>query len=84
MLQVGPIVPDCLINISASPYYHGKLRERQRVFGQLCRHNNLPLLYANQVGGQDGLIFDGHSMVIDLCRNPPGGSRRFRRRYADR
>jgi NAD+ synthetase len=60
----GPIVPDCLINISASPYYHGKLRERQRVFSQVCRHNNLPLLYANQVGGQDGLIFDGHSMVI--------------------
>lgn len=63
-LAVGPIVPDCLINISASPYYHGKLKERQRVFGQLCRENNLPLLYVNQVGGQDGLIFDGHSMVI--------------------
>jgi NAD+ synthase (glutamine-hydrolysing) len=61
---VGPIVPDCLINISASPYYHGKLQERQRVFSQLCQQNNLPLLYANQVGGQDGLIFDGHSMVM--------------------
>ncbi len=61
---VGPIVPDCLINISASPYHHGKLQERQHVFGQLCRNNNLPLLYANQVGGQDGLIFDGHSMVM--------------------
>ena len=63
-LAVGPIVPDCLINISASPYHHGKLRDRQQVFGQLCRQNNLPLLYANQVGGQDGLIFDGHSMVM--------------------
>ena len=63
-LAVGPIVPDCLINISASPYHHGKLQERQQVFGQLCRQNNLPLLYANQVGGQDGLIFDGHSMVM--------------------
>ena len=61
---VGPIVPDCLINISASPYYYGKLEERQRVFANLCRHNNLPLLYTNQVGGQDGLIFDGHSMVV--------------------
>jgi NAD+ synthase (glutamine-hydrolysing) len=61
---LGSIVPDCLINISASPYYHGKLEERQRVFGQLCRQNNLPLLYANQVGGQDGLIFDGHSMAM--------------------
>ena len=61
---VGSIVPDCLINISASPYYHGKLEERQRVFGQLCRQNNLPLVYVNQVGGQDGLVFDGHSMVV--------------------
>ena len=63
-LSVGPVVPDCLINISASPYYYGKLEERQRVFANLCRQNNLPLLYANQVGGQDGLIFDGHSMVV--------------------
>lgn len=62
---VGPVVPDCLINISASPYYHGKLGVRQQIFGQLCRQNNFPLLYANQVGGQDGLIFDGHSMVIN-------------------
>jgi NAD+ synthetase len=63
-LAIGPIVPDCLINISASPYYHGKLGERRQVFGRLCQQNNLPLLYANQVGGQDGLIFDGHSMVM--------------------
>ncbi len=62
---IGPVVPDCLINISASPYYHGKLGERQRIFTQLCRENNLPLLYVNQVGGQDGLVFDGHSMVIN-------------------
>ena len=61
----GSLVPDCLINISASPYYHGKLGERQRVFGQLCRQNNFPLIYVNQVGGQDGLVFDGHSLVMD-------------------
>lgn len=61
---VGSVVPDCLINISASPYYHGKLAERQQIFSRLCRDNNLPLLYVNQVGGQDGLVFDGHSMVI--------------------
>ncbi|ADW17034.1 NH(3)-dependent NAD(+) synthetase [Desulfobulbus propionicus DSM 2032] len=63
-LVIGPIVPDCLINISASPYHYGKLEERQQVFTRLCRDNNLPLLYVNQVGGQDGLIFDGHSMVM--------------------
>ncbi len=61
---LGAVVPDCLINISASPYHHGKLGERQQVFGQLCRSHRMPLVYVNQVGGQDGLIFDGHSMVI--------------------
>nr|WP_320010008.1 NAD+ synthase [uncultured Desulfobulbus sp.] len=62
--SIGSVVPDCLINISASPYYYGKVKERQRVFSELCVENNLPLLYVNQVGGQDGLIFDGHSMVV--------------------
>ena len=75
-LTTGPLVPDCLINISASPYYHGKLQVRQQVFGQMCRQNHLPLLYANQVGGQDGLIFDGHSMVMTpagtLCKAAAG------------
>jgi NAD+ synthetase len=56
--------PDCLLNISASPYFHGKLGERQAVFSALCRRHRLPLLYANQVGGQDSLIFDGHSLVL--------------------
>ncbi len=56
---------DFLVNISASPYYHGKLGERQAVFARLCRQHAVPLLYVNQVGGQDSLIFDGHSMVMD-------------------
>lgn len=59
------VAPDCLINISASPYHYGKLAERLDVFSRLCRQNSVPLLYVNQVGGQDSLIFDGHSMVID-------------------
>lgn len=75
-MMAGPSIPDCLINISASPYYHGKIQIRQEVFGRICRQNNLPLLYANQVGGQDGLIFDGHSMVLTpagtLCRTAAG------------
>ncbi|HEB69601.1 MAG TPA: NAD+ synthase [Desulfobulbus sp.] len=58
-------VPDLLINISASPYYNGKLGQRSALFSSLCRKYNLPLLYVNQVGGQDELIFDGHSMVLD-------------------
>ena len=56
---------DILINISASPYYHGKLAERNRLFAALCRKNNVPLLYVNQAGGQDSLIFDGHSLAMN-------------------
>ncbi len=60
---------DLLINISASPYHHGKLGERQRLFTRLCQRHNLPLLYVNQVGGQDSLIFDGHSAAINRKGN---------------
>lgn len=64
-IVIGSIVPDCLINISASAYYYGKLNRRQQVFSTLCRENHLPLVHVNQVGGQDSLVFDGHSMLID-------------------
>ncbi|MGW8161430.1 MAG: NAD+ synthase [Desulfobulbales bacterium] len=64
MFEPGKTKPDLLVNISASPYYHGKLRERQKIFSSLVQKYSLPLLYVNQVGGQDSLIFDGHSMVI--------------------
>lgn len=61
--------PEFLINISASPYYHGKIAERNTTLSALCRKFQLPLLYTNQVGGQDSLIFDGHSMCIDRDGN---------------
>ncbi|XCN72718.1 MAG: NAD+ synthase [Candidatus Electrothrix aestuarii] len=56
---------DLLINISASPYHHGKLAERNGLLTTLCREHKLPLLYVNQVGGQDSLIFDGHSLALN-------------------
>lgn len=59
--------PDVLINISASPFYDGKLKERFDLFSSLCTTHKLPLIYVNQVGGQDELIFDGHSMVMDAA-----------------
>jgi len=56
---------DLLINISASPYHHGKLVERNQLLTALCQENSQPLLYVNQVGGQDSLVFDGHSMALN-------------------
>lgn len=64
-IVIGSIVPDCLINISASSYYYGKLNKRQQVFSTICKENHFPLVHVNQVGGQDSLVFDGHSMLID-------------------
>ncbi len=61
---------DILINISASPYYHGKLAERRELFYDLCRNNVVPLLYVNQVGAQDSLVFDGHSMAVNKFGQP--------------
>jgi len=56
--------PHCLINVSASPFHAGKHQLRLRVFGELCRRHRLPLIYVNQVGGQDSLLFDGRGMVL--------------------
>ena len=65
MFESASTRPDLLINISASPYHHGKITERTIIFSALCQKHNLPLLYSNQVGGQDSLIFDGYSMALD-------------------
>jgi NAD+ synthase (glutamine-hydrolysing) len=56
---------DCLINISASPFQRDKESVRHRIFQTICMGHQVPLLYVNQVGGQDSLLFDGRSMVMD-------------------
>lgn len=56
---------DGIINISASPFQRFKETQKLEMFGELCRKYTLPLLYANQVGGQDSLLFDGRSVVMN-------------------
>lgn len=56
---------DCLINISASPFQRDKEFVRHRIFRTFCRRHRVPLLYVNQVGGQDSLLFDGRSLLMD-------------------
>lgn len=53
-----------LINISASPFHYGKDELRYQIFQQHCWKYQLPFIYLNQVGGNDELIFDGHSFVL--------------------
>jgi len=54
-----------LLSPSASPYYHGKKEIRAGIMESIGRQYGMPVVYANQVGGNDGLIFDGASMISD-------------------
>ena len=56
---------DVLVNISASPYTMAKRHLRPRMLATVARHWQRPLLFVNQVGGQDDLIFDGSSLALD-------------------
>jgi NAD+ synthase (glutamine-hydrolysing) len=60
---------DLIVNTSASPFYAGKIRQRQDIVGRCARHFQKPVLYCNLVGGQDELVFDGRSMVADVRGN---------------
>jgi NAD+ synthetase len=53
--------PTLLLNISASPFWHGKRQIRQRMLASIATHHKIPVFLCNQVGGNDSLIFDGSS-----------------------
>mgnify|MGYP001767741605 CR=1 FL=1 len=56
---------DIIINIAASPYTIGKRHLRPRMLANVARHWGRPLVFVNQVGGQDDLVFDGSSLALD-------------------
>ncbi len=56
---------EVILNISASPFDAGKRVARYELFAQIARRYGIPLVYVNQVGGNDELLFDGSSIVID-------------------
>lgn len=55
---------EILLNISASPFHLGKPQLRLQMVQALCRKYGVPAVYLNQVGGNDSLIFDGHSFIV--------------------
>ena len=59
-----------MVNISASPFSVGKIRARYDLLRGHVRRNGLPFIYVNQVGGNDELVFDGTSMVLDGKGDP--------------
>ena len=56
---------DLLLNLSASPFEAGKSAKRRAMLGGIARHLKVPLVYTNVVGGNDQLVFDGHSLAFD-------------------
>jgi NAD+ synthase (glutamine-hydrolysing) len=54
-----------IANLSASPYHAGKGHEREQMLAQRARDNIAAVVFCNLVGGQDELVFDGHSVAID-------------------
>jgi len=56
---------DFAVNLSASPWHVGRAPERRRVIGGLAARHGVPIVFANQVGGNDELVFDGGSFAVD-------------------
>lgn len=56
---------ELLINLNASPFHRGKRRERWDLVSQRAVSNAFPIVYVNQVGGQDELVFDGGSFAVN-------------------
>ena len=61
---------DLLINLSASPWHVDKKMQRSSILQEVVQKINCPLIYVNSVGGNDELIFDGSSVVLDSSANP--------------
>jgi NAD+ synthase (glutamine-hydrolysing) len=56
---------EVIVNINASPYHKGKGMQRHKMLADRAKENNVIITYTNMVGGQDELVFDGQSMVVD-------------------
>ncbi len=68
---------DLLINIAASPFNLGKSQIKHDIFSNICNKYGLPLVYVNQVGGQDSLVFDGESLAMNAAGKVAAHARKF-------
>ncbi|MDE2429536.1 MAG: NAD+ synthase [Burkholderiales bacterium] len=70
-------MPELIISINASPSDIGKRQQRHTMFAAASAHHGLPLLYVNQVGGQDQLVFDGASFAVSPTQGLAFEAQRF-------
>lgn len=76
-MRLADAAPDLVVSINASPSELGKREQRHQVFGNACRRHGLPLLYVNQIGGQDQIVFDGASFALEPERGVSFEAKRF-------
>lgn len=80
----GPLVAQAnagsrlVVNLNASPYSRGRRSERLEVLRDRVAESGCALVYVNQVGGQDELVFDGASLVLDATGSVVASARQFR------
>ncbi len=63
--RMSDAAPDLVVSINASPSNIGKREQRHQVFGAASQRHGLPILYVNQVGGHDQLVYDGASFAVE-------------------
>ena len=68
---------DAVINLSASPFTAGKHARREEMLGSMARKHRVPIVYVNQFGGNDDLVFDGRSCAFDAQGAPTVRGRAF-------
>src|SRR5262249_23049189 len=66
-----------IVNLSASPFSVGKHRFREELLGSMARKYRVPLVYVNQYGGNDDLVFDGRSCGFNARGEPIARGRSF-------
>ena len=73
--QAADLGAKLMLNLNASPFHMGKAQSRQQLLAERAQQSNIAVIYTNQFGGQDELIFDGGSMAVDsdgtVCRSAP-------------
>lgn len=75
--RLADAAPDLVLSINASPSEIGKREHRHQVFSKACARHGLPLLYVNQIGGHDQLVYDGASFAVDCTGRIVFESKRF-------
>ena len=72
-----------LINLNASPFHRGKQAERIERVREAALSHSIPILYINQVGGQDELVFDGGSFAVDASGAVCVSAKMFEEAFAE-